>query len=157
MFFVNMISRQYRRNYKIKEVGIMEQQITAIANTVFEMNNNIRELQEAKFALESKLIYLLDHRKEEGQESHKIGEYKITVKTGFNHKLDIKKYQEVAHLLPNKFDPVKTSVKYELNERDYRNIKEYATNETLLTISEFLTSTPSKPYVTIKMLESNDE
>lgn len=110
-----------------------------------ELNDLNRELARLKYRkedLEKLILDELNEHPEEGQRTYEFGEYKLTVKTGINYKIDKEVYESLN--IPQDIDPVKVSKKYEIDTRKMRELKE----ENAMFFSKFITETPSKPNLT---------
>lgn len=121
-----------------------------IANDLYEARIAEREANEKRVALEEELISVLG-AKEEGSQTHKVGDYTITIEGKLNRKIDWKAFDAfVASKLPESLHPVKV-----VREVDVKGVKYLANNEPQLykLLSKALTVTPAKTYVKITLGE----
>jgi hypothetical protein len=61
--------------------------------------------KDARVAIEEQIIAITGNR-EDGQETHDDGDYKITIKGVLNRKLDVEKWNEIKNAIPTEFHPV---------------------------------------------------
>jgi hypothetical protein len=123
--------------------------IKDIIVTLEAVNYQIAELKRIKEAQEDKLKTLFNHTKE-GQETYVFERYKVEISTGYNYRLNIKKYLEFRELLDPKFDPVKEVVKYELNKKLIKDCEEYGTFDDKDALSAFVEKNDKKLSVKIR-------
>lgn len=117
-----------------------------IAEELFAAKLAEKEANERRVALEEELIALVGAR-EEGSQTHEIGEYKITITGKLNRKIDWDLFdQSIASKIPQDLHPVK--VKRELDES---GVKYLANNEPQIykLLAKALTIKPAKTAVTI--------
>ena len=118
-----------------------------IANDLFAARAAEKEATDQRVALEEELIALLG-AKEEGAQTHTVGEYKVTITGKLIRKINWEMYDEsIAKKIPESLQPVK--VKRELDDS---GVKYLANNEPQIyrLLSKALTITPAKTAVTIK-------
>ena len=116
--------------------------ITAYIEALEVLNYQIAQLRQQKEELEAHIAAEINHP-ENCQKSYKLGQYKVTVKTGRNYKIDIARFLELE--LPEEISPIKQVTKYEVSVSKVRQLE--AQHGALF--SEFLSWTPSKLAVTI--------
>jgi hypothetical protein len=117
-----------------------------IANELFEAKLAEKEANERRVALEEELIALVGAR-EEGSQTHEIGDYKITITGKLNRKIDWDLFdQSIAAKIPQTLQPVK--IKRELDDT---GVKYLANNEPQIykLLAKALTVKPAKTAVTI--------
>lgn len=117
-----------------------------IANELFAAKLAEKEANERRVALEEELIGLVG-AKEEGAQTHTIGDYKITITGKLNRKLDWEMFDaSIAAKIPESLQPVK--IKRELDETGVKYIQN---NEPQLykLLAKALTIKPAKTAVTI--------
>ena len=117
-----------------------------IANDLFAARATEKEANERRVALEEELIALLG-AKEEGAQTHAVGDYKITITGKLIRKIDWDMYDEsIAAKIPESLQPVK--VKRELDDT---GVKYLANNEPQIykLLAKALTVKPAKTNVTI--------
>jgi hypothetical protein len=117
-----------------------------IANELFEAKLAEKEANERRVALEEELIALVGAR-EEGSQTHEIGDYKITITGKLNRKIDWDLFdQSIAAKIPQTLQPVK--IKRELDDT---GVKYLANNEPQIykLLAKALTIKPAKTAVTI--------
>jgi hypothetical protein len=117
-----------------------------IANDLFEAKLAEKEANERRVALEEELIALVGAR-EEGSQTHEIGDYKITITGKLNRKIDWDLFdQSIAAKIPQTLQPVK--IKRELDDT---GVKYLANNEPQIykLLAKALTIKPAKTAVTI--------
>jgi hypothetical protein len=117
-----------------------------IANDLFEAKLAEKEANERRVALEEELIALVGAR-EEGSQTHEIGDYKITITGKLNRKIDWDLFdQSIAAKIPQTLQPVK--IKRELDDT---GVKYLANNEPQIykLLAKALTVKPAKTAVTI--------
>lgn len=123
---------------------------TEIAKDLYEARIAEREANEKRIALEEELIGILG-AKEEGAQTHQVGDFKVTIEGKLTRKIDWKAFDAfVAPKLPESLHPVKI-----VREVDVSVIKYLANNEPQLykLLSKALTVTPAKTYVKISLGE----
>ena len=105
-----------------------------------------------RIKIEKEMINFLETKAEGSVTTTLEDKTKITVKTGFSRKLDLKTWEKVKQKIVPEVRPIKTKI--ELDEPALKKLKE---KEPLIynTISEAITVTPSKPNFTIKKEETN--
>lgn len=107
------------------------------------VNKQIAELKLQKDDLEKLVMAAVSAHPDEGQRTYPFGEYKVTVKTSFNYKIDKDKF--LAMDLDEEINPIRVTKKYEVMPAVMRELKgKYG-----LLFSEFITETPAKPSITI--------
>ena len=117
-----------------------------IAEELFAAKQAEREANEKRIALEEELIAILG-QKEEGAQTHQVGDYKITITGKLNRKIDWDMFDSaIAARIPESMHPVK--LKRELDET---GVKYLANNEPQLykVLATALTIKPAKTAVTI--------
>ena len=119
-----------------------------IAEELFAAKLAEREANEKRVALEEELIAVLG-QKEEGAQTHQVGDYKITITGKLNRKIDWDMFDSaIAARIPESLHPVK--IKRELDDA---GVKYLANNEPQLykLLSKALTIKPAKTAVTITL------
>jgi len=119
---------------------------TEIADDLFAAKAVEKEANERRVALEEELIALVGAR-EEGSQTHAIGDYKITITGKLNRKLDWEMFDaSIAAKIPEALQPVK--IKRELDDT---GVKYLANNEPQIykLLAKALTIKPAKTAVTI--------
>lgn len=117
-----------------------------IANELFEAREAEKKANERRVELEEELIALLG-QKEEGAQTHEVGDYKVTITGKLIRKIDWDLYdQSIAAKIPESLQPVK--VKRELDDT---GVKYLANNEPQIyrLLAKALTIKPAKTAVTI--------
>lgn len=117
-----------------------------IANELFEAREAEKKANERRVELEEELIALLG-QKEEGSQTHEVGDYKVTITGKLIRKIDWDLYdQSIAAKIPESLQPVK--VKRELDDT---GVKYLANNEPQIyrLLAKALTIKPAKTAVTI--------
>lgn len=105
------------------------------------INKQIASLRLQKEDLERLILEGIPQQPHEGQRTYEFGEYKVTVKTAINYRIDKEKFLEMD--LDDEINPVRVSTKYEINPVLMRRLKgEYG-----LLFSEFVTETPARPSI----------
>ena len=105
-----------------------------------------------RIKIEKEMINFLETKAEGSVTTTLEDKTKITVKTGFSRKLDLKTWEKVKQKIVPEVRPIKTKI--ELDEPALKKLQE---KQPLVynTISEAITVTPSKPNFTIKKEETN--
>jgi len=117
-----------------------------IASELFEAKLAEKEANERRVALEEELIALVGAR-EEGSQTHDIGDYKITITGKVTRKIDWDLFdKDIARNIPPSLHPVKL-----VRELDETGVKYLANNEPHLykILAGALTVKPAKTSVTI--------
>lgn len=117
-----------------------------IANELFAAKLAEKEANERRVALEEELIALVG-QKEEGAQTHTIGEFKIVITGKLNRKIDWDLYDKsIAAKIPESMQPVK--IKRELDDT---GVKYLENNEPQIykLLAKALTIKPAKTAVTI--------
>lgn len=121
---------------------------TEIVNDLWAAKQAESEAKAKRIELEEELIALLG-AKEEGQQKHEIGDYKVTIEGKLLRKIDWKAFDaHIASKIPVAMHPVKM-----VRELDVTGVKYLANNEPQLyrLLSSALTVTPAKTYVKIEL------
>ena len=110
------------------------------------------DAKEERIKIEEEMINFLETKSEGSTTTTLEDNTKITVKTGFSRKLDLKAWEKVKQKIVPEVRPIKTKI-----ELDVPALKKLQEKEPLVykTISEAITVTPSKPNFTIKKEETN--
>lgn len=116
---------------KIEYLKFINKRLEHWNNLKAKTNNEIAEYLKHDFALGSKTYEKDDH--------------KITITTGFNYKLDTKKYDALKDKIP--FDIVSVKTKYDLKDSEIRSIEKYGSQEDKYLLSQLITSTPKKLHI----------
>lgn len=117
-----------------------------IANELFEAREAEKEANERRIKLEEELIAILG-QKEEGAQTHEVGDYKVTITGKLIRKIDWDLYDKsIAAKIPESLQPVK--VKRELDDS---GVKYLANNEPQIyrLLAKALTIKPAKTAVNI--------
>lgn len=107
------------------------------------INKQIAELRLQKDDIEKLILTRVPQQPEEGQRTYEFGEYKLTIKTGINYKIDKEKF--LAMDLDDEINPIRVTTKYEVNPTVMRKLK----SEYGLLFSEFVTEVPAKAAISI--------
>ena len=105
-----------------------------------------------RIKIEEEMINFLETKSEGSVTTTLEDNTKITVKTGFSRKLDLKLWEKVKQKIVPEVRPIKTKI-----ELDVPALKKLQEKQPLVynTISEAITVTPSKPNFTITKEENN--
>tara|TARA_R100001082_G_C4286144_1_gene126098 strand:+ start:257 stop:667 length:411 start_codon:yes stop_codon:yes gene_type:complete len=105
-----------------------------------------------RIKIEEEMINFLETKAEGSATTTLEDNTKITVKTGFSRKLDLKAWEKVKQKIVPEVRPIKTKI-----ELDVPALKKLQEKQPLVykTISEAITVTPSKPNFTITKEENN--
>ena len=117
-----------------------------IANELFEAREAEKKANERRVELEEELIAILG-QKEEGAQTHEVGDYKVTITGKLIRKIDWDLYDKsIAAKIPESLQPVK--VKRELDDT---GVKYLANNEPQIyrLLAKALTIKPAKTAVNI--------
>ena len=117
-----------------------------IANELFDAREAEKKANERRVELEEELIAILG-QKEEGAQTHEVGDYKVTITGKLIRKIDWDLYdQSIAAKIPESLQPVK--VKRELDDT---GVKYLANNEPQIyrLLAKALTIKPAKTAVNI--------
>lgn len=112
------------------------------------VNFQIAELIEIKSKLELKIIEGSGHDRE-GSRTYEIGKHKVTIKTDFIYSLDKDEYQIYKSQIPSEFNPVRESMKYDIDKRVIKKCDDYASREDMILLSKFITKKPAKANIKI--------
>jgi len=124
-----------------------------------QLNEYIKELEHLTFSIKAlelekceteELLQLHFNHHMDGAKTYTAGNYKVTLTTGLNHRLNKEKYQEYKDRIKPEFDPVTEVIDYHLNKKLIRDCIANGTKEDRLLQSEFITSTEKKLNVTYK-------
>ena len=147
-----MSIRQYRRSKKTKEVNMLDNHVSTLLEDNVKaldfVNYQLAELVKIKQKLELKIIEGLRHE-HEGTRTYEVGTHKVTIKTDLIYTLDKEEYEIYKQKIPLEFNPVKESIKYEVDKRLMRKAEEYASKDDMMLMSNFITSKPAKANVKI--------
>jgi hypothetical protein len=123
---------------KLVEAWIVEKQIEAASR-------RRRAAIETRL-VESGHIQTVDN----GSKTSRIGNHRITVKTGYNYSIDAEKWEEVKDLIPEASRPVKT--KLVVNESEVKKLMQWD-KENWERASHAITMKPAKSYVKIEEVD----
>lgn len=112
------------------------------------VNFQIAELLDIKKKLELKIIEGSGHDYE-GSKTYEIGKHKVTIKTDFIYSLDKEEYQIYKSQIPAEFNPVRESIKYEVDKRMMKKCDSYASKDHMMLLSNFITKNPAKANIKI--------
>jgi hypothetical protein len=112
------------------------------------VNFQIAELLDIKQKLELKIIDGIGHNYE-GSRTYEVGKHKVTIKTDLIYSLDKEEYQIYKSQIPSEFNPIKESIKYEVDKRIMKKCDEYASKDDMMMLSNFITTKPAKANVKI--------
>ena len=126
-----------------------------------EVNLRIANLQAKKDAIIWKILdelksleYHIDDGKKvitnvshEGQKTVVIGKFKATVTTAVDWKIDINEYLVQSRNLSPEFNPVKSEVKYSVNNRKLADLQQYGSDADKLAANSFLIKRFANPSI----------
>lgn len=129
-------------------------------NNLNMVNHQLAELKRIKESLERKIIEMTGRAEfnedgsiktitREGSHQHIIDKYKVTIKTELLWKIDKEEYEVVASRLTNGLDPIRKSLKYEVNKATLRNLEKYGSNDDKNLVAQFMEMSFSKPNITL--------
>ena len=127
----------------------LKEQIADYAKTLNTINYEIAELARIKEELEARLSALLEHG-DDYSKSYIVDKYKVTVSTGYNYSLNKDEYLIVGGQIPKCFNPVRQSIKYELDKSVIRDAEKYGSVDELNLLAKIITKKPKKLHVAVK-------
>jgi hypothetical protein len=139
-----MLNKEYFESYECEVDPLLDDNVKALDFVNFQ----IAELLDIKQKLELKIIEDLRHN-HEGSRTYEVGKHKVTIKTDYIYSLDKEEYQIYKSQIPAEFNPVRESIKYDIDKRIIKKCDDYASNKDMLTLSKFITKKPAKPNVKI--------
>lgn len=119
------------------------------ATTLNLVNYQIAELIRIKEELEKRLCALFEHGGE-GQKTYIADKYDVTIRTGLIYSLNKSAYSLLKDEIREGFDPVKESIKYDVDKKIVRKIYEEGSQQDLVNLSQFVTTKDAKLHVIIK-------
>jgi hypothetical protein len=121
--------------------------------------HEIKQYSNAKEQSEHKLKEIFKHEKN-GSSTYKTNNHKITITTGLNYKLNIKKYLSLLDA-PEKIDPkfelVKQVTTYELNKTAIKDLDYFGSNQDKYLKSLFIEESPKKLHIKLEDIKSVDQ
>lgn len=127
-----------------------------LIDKIYNINQQIKELSDTKFKLESELISQLDS--EEGKtKTYKEEGYKVMVKRSWIYSIDKEAYLSVKEEIPVLVDPVRIKTSFEINPKIMSILEESPEASLMKLMEKFLTKKPAKPYVKIEEFQEEDE
>jgi len=130
------------------------EEIDRLSQLLFDTNQRINELKDYKQTVEEQIKQMVSHP-DEGQKTYSVDHYKVVITTGYNYTLDEKEYEKVKATLDQKFNPVKTKTVFKVNKKLLLEARKYAPSEQLTLLSEIITETPKKLYITVTPKEED--
>lgn len=109
----------------------------------------IAELARVKEELSHKIAIMFGHE-QEGNKTYIFDAYAVEVKTPYSYSVDKINYEKLKEHLPQDKNPVRESVKYDLNKEKYRELMRSGDADVAMTLMEFVAVTKPKPSITIK-------
>jgi len=114
-------------------------------------NDTIDMMSNLKAIAENNLATLLEHTKI-GAHTHTFDDWKITITTGLNYKLNIDRYigsLSAVDKIDGRFPIVKQVTKFELNNKAIRECEMFGTQQDNAIKDAYLSATPKKMHVKI--------
>jgi hypothetical protein len=105
--------------------------------------------RDRRLAIEAEIVALLG-AKDEGSETHKGDDYKITVKGSLYRKVDADAWGEIVEQVPPEFRAV-IRYKPEVDPKGYKWISDHRP-DVLGLISRAITATPGKPGISVALI-----
>ena len=112
------------------------------------VNYQIAELLSIKKKLEEKIKEGIGHC-HKGSKTYEVGNHKVTIKTGSIYTINKEEYKIYKSHVSTEFNPVRESMKYEIDSKIMSKAEEYASKEEMLLLSKFITEKPAKLNVKI--------
>ncbi len=138
-------------DFDISDRDITEDTIHMHAKFLYDVDQEIKRLNADKIQSEKVLRELLNHDKNhDGQISYTSRDKKITITTGYNHKIDAKKYLQYRDLLDAAFNPVIEKIEYKIVPDVLRQSFLNASDDQKIILSLFITSKEKKMHVSVK-------
>jgi hypothetical protein len=122
-----------------------------IAKCLYDLNyiqNEIAALKIRQQELEEEVITMFSHT-HEGQKTYRYGQYDIKIKTPFVYTLNKRLYESGQYFIPEECNPIKVSLKYDVNKRLCDQFMEYAPETVRDALAELIDKKPGKPSVTV--------
>jgi hypothetical protein len=123
-------------------LGNNEPPIYDLVDRWLDLKKTEDNAREERIKIEEEMINFLETKAEGSTTTTLEDNTKITVKTGFNRKLDLKAWEKVKLKIVEEVRPIKTKI--ELDVPALKKLKEKQP-QVYNTISEAITVTPSKP------------
>lgn len=115
-----------------------------------KLKNEEESIKRERMALEEQLISKLGIR-EEGGQTHKVGEFKVKIESKINRTLDKDKWAEIRDMIPSDVSPI--IYKPEINNKKLKDLIIHDASMFRM-VCRAITSKPGKPYVVISYDES---
>jgi len=113
-----------------------------------QIKYQVAELLNMKAAIEKELQEYF-HKDKDGQTTYAFERWNVEITTGWNYKLNKKKYAEWEDMITPRFNPIKETVKLEINKKIYRECEEFGSDDDRLALSEFTSKSEKKLNVKI--------
>lgn len=110
------------------------------------------DARQSRIEAENKLIALLG-AKDEGSQTHKGSQYKVTITGKISRTLDVAAWDSIKSHIPEKFHPVRYKP-----EIDVKGLKWLAENEQGIysTVCQAISAKPGKAAVTVEAIENGN-
>lgn len=131
-------------------VPVTNRDAAAVANELMMAKRDEARANKARVALEEELISILGQR-EEGSKTHSVADFKVTITSKMNRKMDWKLWETIADKIPADLRPVKL-----VPTLDETGVKYLQNNEPSIyrIIAKAMTVTAAKTSVTIARIEN---
>ena len=118
--------------------------------TLENVNFQLAELKRIKEELEATIIKEVEHDKV-GQKTYIFDKYALTVKTEYNYILNKKEYADLdgESLIPERWNPIEETMVYKINKAQLKSAYEYAGDDVVALLDEFIKPSPAKPHIKI--------
>ena len=134
---------------EINHTNLQERCLSESIELLQKTNKRLAKLNVHKEELVKTIIGALQHM-HEGVKTYEYSEWKIEVKTPCVYSLDKKLYESGDIKLPNKFNPVKKSISYNVDRRLVEKYMQEAPPEVRDALIELIEKRPGKAGITIK-------
>lgn len=118
-----------------------------IVQGIIDAKNAEDDAKQKRIELEEALIAIVG-KKDEGSQTHKIGDYKVTITAKLTRTLDKNVWAKVENAVPESLRPVEYKPSLDLKGLRYLELNE---PEVFKLVSTAVTVKPAKPSVSIKL------
>lgn len=109
----------------------------------------LADLLSIKSRLVESIKIMVGHEKE-GSKTYRVEHYDVEVTTPYNYSIDKKAYEKFKHELPSNKNPVRESIKYDVDKAKYREVMSEGNADMALCLSEFIGVKVGKCSVNVK-------
>ena len=108
---------------------LFDHKVESAVKTYVAIKQQLEHIKEQFKLAQEQLINLFDHPEPNGQKSfsktYHSGAYGIELRSEMKYKVNKDQYKKIKHLIPKNLDPIKKTVKYDIDPKTYERFEEY--------------------------------